>query len=63
MSNATTVISDPRTIAVHYNNKVRLASRNAVSDEIRWRLDEIRDNLDIPLHLTVCSIPKVMHSN
>ena len=52
------VIVDPRSIGIHYNDHIRLAGRNAVADEIRWRLNEIKDDLEAPLHLTVCSVPK-----
>lgn len=55
---STTVIVDPRSVGVHYNDRIRLASRNAIADEIRWRLDEIKHNIKIPLHLSVCSISK-----
>ena len=53
-----TTIVDPYSLAVHYNDRVRLAGRNAASDEVNWRLEEIKNNLNIPLQLTVCSVPK-----
>lgn len=55
---STNVIVDPRSVGVHCNDRIRLASRNAVTDEIRWRLDEIKHDIRIPLHLSVCSISK-----
>ena len=33
---STSVIVDPRSVGIHYNDRIRLAGRNAVADEIRW---------------------------